>query len=427
MEGPPVPTGAPGALAAFRGRAGQATVALTALRILYAVNWFDIGPGLPAIGRDLGVGPGEWGLLLAAFFAGAGLLQVPAGLLARRYGTRSVAFGGALLLGAGALGTGLAPNFATLVALRAIAGAGSGLFFSPAIALVAGLHPEGRRGVPVGVFSSAYTLGAGLGVFAGALLLAPLGWRGVLFLGGALLLLMVPLAAAIVPKDAGGAPSASYRPRGVPRAFRSRGVWVLGVAFIGLEGASLSAAQYFAPYAEIVRGWAPALAGGIAALFVFPSFFGGPLGGWLTERFSNRRAQLALFTALPAAPLVLIPWLGPGPIAAIATVFAFSFGMVYAIMYVLPPYLPELPREELPLAIGLFNGVQLAGGAVVASIAGWAVATYGYSAAWFVLGGAALATLLVLPAFPRTGSRPYGRPPGSAPEEIAGWPRGPPL
>ena len=60
-----------------RGAVLRATGILIALRVGYAYNWFDVGPGLPAIGNEFGVGPADWGLLIAAFLVGAGLLQVP--------------------------------------------------------------------------------------------------------------------------------------------------------------------------------------------------------------------------------------------------------------------------------------------------------------------------------------------------------------
>ncbi|HYA54283.1 MAG TPA: MFS transporter, partial [Thermoplasmata archaeon] len=78
--------------------ATRATSVLIALRIGYAYNWFDVGPGLPSIGHQFGVGPAAWGVLVAAFLVGAGLLQVPAGFLARRYGARTIS-----LLGVGIL------------------------------------------------------------------------------------------------------------------------------------------------------------------------------------------------------------------------------------------------------------------------------------------------------------------------------------
>ena len=83
--------------------------------------------------------------------------------------------------------------------------------------------------------------------------------------------------------------------------------------------------------------------------------------------------------------------------------FSLCYGMVYAMMYVLAPYLPGLESEEVPLAIGLFNGIQLSGGAAVAFAAAYVVGTWGYSAAWTLLGVATMAPLAILAAVPRTG------------------------
>ncbi len=375
----------------------RAMVLLVSMRVVYAYNWFDVGPGLPLISRTYGGVPAsEWGLLLAAFFAGAGALQVPAGLLSRRYGTRTLSLVGAALLGVCSLLSAIAPTFWLLLLLRALSGAGAGLFFSPAIALVATLYPPGKRGIPVGAFSSAFAAGAGLGTFVPAVLDPIVGWEPAVALGGGAMLLLFLMGAAWVPRTPGTGPA----PRGPPPPFpppalRSRAVWGIGLAFVGLEGASLSSGQFFVPYAESATaglGWAASLAGAVGALFVFPSLFGGPLGGRLTERFSNRRTQMAVFTAVPAALLALIPFAGVVGVAAIATCFSFTFGMVYAMMYVIPPYLPGLTMKDTPLAIGLLNGIQLAGGATVAFVSGWVIATYGYSKFWGVL-----ALLVIVP------------------------------
>ncbi|MHB8352293.1 MAG: MFS transporter, partial [Thermoplasmata archaeon] len=190
-----------------------------------------------------------------------------------------------------------------------------------------------------------------------------------------------------------------------PAVLRSRAVWVIGFSFIGIEGASLAAGQFFVPYAEVSRGWSAPLAGIVGTLFVVPSLFGGPVGGWIAETFTNRRSQLAALTAGPSLLLVAIPWLSVAGVAAVATIFAVAVGMVYAIMYILPPYLPGIHDEDVPLAIGLFNGIQLAGGAVVAGIVGWVAATAGYDWAWGALGVGAVLTLVALPLLPATGTR----------------------
>jgi len=387
-----------------RRSAAVGTGVLIALRIAYAYNWFDVGPGLLGVSAEFGVPAADWGILLASFLVGAGLGQVPAGLLARRYGPRRIALAGVLLLGLAGLAAAAAPTFGLLVAARGVGGVGAALFFSPAIGLVGDLQPASRRGLIVGVFSSAFSAGAALGVFASAILVPEIGWRGALALGGALLLAVTLVALPTVPRtaaDAGGPPLSAPT-----RALRSRAVWSIGLAFIGLEGASLSAGQYFVPFAQTVHGWAPTVAGAVASLFVFPSFFGGPVGGALTQRSRRRRTQMVVATAIPGALLLLVPTADLAVAALTATIFSLSYGAVYAMMYVLAPFLPDIPANEVPLAIGLFNAIQIAGGAAITVLFAVLIDVAGYSTAWAALAVVTVAPLVLLLGVPATGPRP---------------------
>jgi ACDE family multidrug resistance protein len=389
----------------------RATILLIALRIGYAYNWFDVGPGLPAIGAEFGVGIADWGLLIAAFLVGAGLFQVPAGFLARRYGSRWLSLWGTALLAVGSLAGAFAPNFATLLALRLLSGVGAALFFSPAIGLVASLYPEGRRGVPVGTFSSAFSAGAALGLVGSSALVPLVGWRWALAVGG-LALAVITLAAVLgIPRSA-GAPTRDRPTAGWPAALRFRGTWVVGLAFIGLEGASFATGQFIVPYGETVLGWAALLAGGVGMMFVLPSVFGGPLGGSVAEHHSNHRTQFVVTTVVAASVLLTLPFVGWVGAIAIGTVFSFGYGVIYAVMYVLPHYWRSVPAGEIPLAIGLFNSIQLAGGAVVSAAFGWVVAEHGYSVGWWFLSGAMVVFLVALLALPPAvggaGRRPVG-------------------
>jgi ACDE family multidrug resistance protein len=413
VSGPVAPT--PTALSAPAVR--RATILLIALRIGYAYNWFDVGPGLPAIGAEFSVGVADWGLLLAAFLVGAGLFQVPAGLLARRYGSRLVSLAGTGLLAVGSLGGAFAPNFPALLALRLVSGIGAGLFFSPAIGLVASLYPEGRRGVPVGTFSSAFSAGAALGLLGSSFLVPLLGWRASLAIGGLALGVITLVSVVGIPRAA-GRPTPISTARGVPAALRFRGTWAVGLAFIGLEGASFATGQFIVPYGEIVLGWTAALAGGVGMMFVLPSVVGGPVGGSIAERFGNHRTQFLVTAVLAASVLLAIPFVGWAGAIGIGAVFSFGYGVIYAVMYVLPHYWRAIPSGEIPLAIGLFNSIQLAGGAVVSALFAWVVAVHGYSDGWWFLSAAMVGTLVALVALPPTPSGVGAGPPdavGTAP------------
>ena len=394
----------------------RATAALIALRILYAYNWFDVGPALPSIGASFSVGPAAWGVLVAAFLVGAGLFQVPAGLLSRRYGARSVSLAGVGLLAVGGAACAIAPTFLLLVVVRLIAGVGAALFFSPAIGLVASLYPEGRRGVPVGTFSSAFSAGAALGIVGSSLLIPPIGWQASLAVGGLLLGGMTLLSLFLVPPTAGAAPAAPSRVRSeVPRALRYRGVWAIGLAFVGLEGASFATGQFVVPWGESVQGWSIALAGVVGMMFILPSVVGGPVGGRIAERHRNHRTQFVVVTLAAAGVLALLPVAGLAVAVLIGSLFSFAYGFIYAVMYVLPHYWREVPAEEVPLAIGLFNSIQLAGGAGVSAAFGAIVAARSYSTGWEALALVTLATLIAIAFLPRTPAASAGLPAAAGP------------
>jgi predicted MFS family arabinose efflux permease len=352
---------------------------------------------------------------VAAFLVGAGLLQVPAGLLARRYGARAVSLAGVALLAVAGAASAFAPSFATLVALRLGAGVGAALFFSPAIGLVGSLYPAGRRGLPVGTFTTAFSAGAALGIVGSSILLPVVGWRGALLVGGAILAVLAVAAVVLIPTAAGAAPPTTSSRRRWPRALSYPPVWAVGLAFIGLEGASFATGQFIVPFGESVRGWSILLAGVVGMTFVFPSTFGGPVGGALAERRPRHRTQLVLATVAGAAVLALLPWAGLAAAVLIGVTFSFAYGFVYAVMYIVPHFWRTVPAEEIPVAIGLLNSIQLSGGAVVSFLFGWVVGVASYGVAWEVLAAAMLVTLVALVAVPASVAGADGPPVGAGP------------
>lgn len=394
----------------------RATWALVAIRAGYAYNWFDVGPALPGIGATFHVGPAQWGLLVGAFLAGAGAFQVPAGLLGRRYGNRPVSLAGAAILAIFGVASGLAPSFVALLAFRVGAGMGAGLFFSPAISLVAGLYPSGRRGLPVGGFSSAFSAGAGAGLLVTALLVPVIGWHYSLVVGGLELAVLTLVGVAAIPRTA-DPPRPPATPGRTKRlaALRYPGVWAIGVAFIGMEGASFATGQFIVPYGEALRGWSSTAAGVAGMMFLLPSVVGGPVGGPIADRRRDHRTQLAAAAGIGAAALAALPLVGLGAAIALGTTFSFCYGFAYAVMYVVPHYWREVPADEVPLAIGLFNAIQLVGGASVSYLFGRVVARSSYSVGWEVLAAIEVGTLLALLALPRTpAAGGAAGPPGAA-------------
>ncbi|MCC5704118.1 MFS transporter, partial [Klebsiella pneumoniae] len=87
---------------------------------------------------------------------------------------------GLFILGSGV--TALAVDLDVLVAGRVVQGIGGGGLVPATLAIVAGLWPAGRRGVPLGVVGAVQELGSVLGPVLGAAVLAVADWRAIFWL-----------------------------------------------------------------------------------------------------------------------------------------------------------------------------------------------------------------------------------------------------
>ena len=149
------------------------TILLTLAYILSYVDRSIIGLMIEPIKADLGLNDEQMGYLIgpafALFYATIGL---PLGWLAdRRRRTRLVAIGIALWSVATAF-SGLAKGFGHLFVARMGVGVGEAVLSPCAMSLISDSFPPEKRGKPVGVYSTALSLGAGIASLIGAGVLA---------------------------------------------------------------------------------------------------------------------------------------------------------------------------------------------------------------------------------------------------------------
>jgi predicted MFS family arabinose efflux permease len=381
-----------------------ATGTLFLARVVYAFNWYNIGAVLSLIRTSFGVGGIQVGIVLGAFLLGAGVFQLPAGFAAMRWGARRVSILALLVMGAFSAASAASPNWEVLAALRFGAGAGAAFFFSPALALVASYYPSGTRGPVIGVFNAGFSLGSGAGLFLGALVGAAFGWPWALLAGGLALLVVAGIAPVLLPPTV-GAGEAPVSARNLWRSglpvLRSRPLWALSLAIAGLWAAFYAAAQYFVEFAsEAHPGWSLTLAASVPTVMIAAEVVGGPVGGWFAERRSTLRRILLLWGIASGVGIALVPWLSLTASWPLFAFLGFADGVVFAVLYLLPSYLPELAGSSFALGLALLNSIQIFLGSGLA-IAFAVMATWaGYSVAWAVTGAVAIAFLPFLLAVP---------------------------
>ncbi len=390
---------------------------LVLLRVVYAFNWYNVGAVLPLLGTGLSANTSQLGIVLGAFLVGAGVFQVPAGIIAMRWGYRTTSIFALVIMGSFSLTSAFSPDWILLAALRFGAGAGAAFFFAPAHGLVSSYYPTGSRGPVIGIYNAGFSVGSGAGLFAGALIGSSFGWPWALAVGGIALLVVGAVGAVVLPPI----PRSNARPdwraawkSGKP-LLRSRNLWALALGLSGMWTAFYVAAQYFVQFASTVHhDWPIALAAGLPTAMIVTEIVGGPIGGWLAERRTDLRRMLLLWAGLTAVGVLLIPFL---PLAALWPLFVFlgfADGLIFAVMYLVPTYLPEGKDQNVALAIGLVNSIQLFLGSLFAILFGVIAGGPGYEIAWIFAAVlcAGFLPLLFLLNVPRSGaaSLPVGDP-----------------
>ena len=389
-----------------RTRAVAAWTLLVA-RVVYAYNWYDIGGVLPLVGTRFDAGGVALGFVLAAFLIGAAVFQLPAGYLAMRWGSRRTSVAALAIMGVFSLASAFSPNWVVLAALRFGAGAGAAFFFAPALGLVTAYYPRERRGFMIGAYNAAFSVGSGVGLFLSAYLGPIVGWEWPIALGGILLLGVGAGAVFLLPPTPREERTPARELWAASRpVLRSRALWGVAVGGGGLWGGFYIAAQYFVAYAHALRpSWSLALAAVAPTVMIAVEIVGAPLGGWLGERSGRVRRGLLAWGIVAGALLVAVPFLPLEVELAAFAVLGFADGVTFALMYLLPTYVPEVRGSVVALSLALVNFVQILIGSAIALAFAFVAEYPGYTDAWIFAGVASVAFLPAL-AWASVDSRP---------------------
>ncbi len=390
-----------------RGRR-RAALTLFLARSVYAFNWYNIGAVLPLIGAGLRVSTVELGLVLGSFLLGAAIFQIPAGLASYRWGSRRVCLGALALMGIFATASAFSPDWYVMAALRFGVGAGAAFFFAPALGLVAAYYPPGSRGPIIGLYNAGFSLGAAIGILAGAVIGLAFGWSWALLVGGVALLIGAALASFALPETPEPERHRSFGELlgSAGPVLRSRPIWALAIGLMGLWAAYYIVAQYFVEFSSDVHpAWSLALAAALPTVMIVVEIVSGPIGGWLAERERDLRSALVVFGVPSAVAIVLVPFLPLAELALLFIFLGFANGVVFANLYLIPSYRPEVQGEGLTLALALINCVQIAGGSALAISFGYLAAYSGYTVAWVFAGVVGAVTLPLLAWVPGARAR----------------------
>jgi predicted MFS family arabinose efflux permease len=293
---------------------------------LLALGAFAVGTSayivsgvLPAVSRELDVSVATAGQLGTAFAIAYAVASPLLAAVTGRWERRRLLVVALLVSALGNALSVVAPTYELLLGTRVLAALGAAIYTPAATVIATVLNPPERRGRAVAMVFGGLTFALIIGVPAGNLLSAPLGYHGVFALVAVVSLLGAAAVRLGVPA-VGAPPAAGLRERfAVARDPRVR--LMLGVTVFAVLSA-MAAFTYVAPFLS-----ASADAHGTAISLLLLGYglgatIGNSLGGRAADRFGSTRplfvstvAAAVLLatlpftaTSVPAAAVVMVVW-----------------------------------------------------------------------------------------------------------------------
>lgn len=373
----------------------NAIVSLILARIIYAVNWYNIGSIFSLIALDFSENVAGLGILTGSFYLGLGFGQVPGGILAARIGPKKTAIYGTIISSLACLLSGLVSGFSQLIPLRLVAGLGMAFVFAPGVALIAKYFGHKIEGFGVGVYNAVFYLGGALGLFGWAIFAHLFGWRLSLLSSGAIGIGTGLVMLFAIPVD-DLRQEFSVRRSALVNVLRNGSLILLGVELFMITGGTSLVTAIMVYYLEGTMQVNPALAGLIAGLALILALAASPLAGRNYDR--HKQASKLLFVSGVVMSFGLM-------LAAIATILGatlstlivgFCSGVGTTVGFSAAREV-QAGDEYEALAVGWVNSLQLSSGFIWPIVFSFIVVESNYMMAWLIAGFCTL--LLALGTF----------------------------
>jgi len=150
---------------------------LASVQFTSIVDFMVVMPLGPQLMRKLAIDPAQFGWIVASYTIAAGLAGLLASSIMDRFGRKAAfltLYSGFLL---GTLFCGLSRGYWVLLSARVLTGGFGGILGGMALAIIADVFPEERRGRATGVLMSAFAVASVIGVPVGLSLGTEFGWN----------------------------------------------------------------------------------------------------------------------------------------------------------------------------------------------------------------------------------------------------------
>ena len=337
------------------------------------------------------------GIIRTAYSGGMAAFQIPAGLLAERWGERRLLAAGTAVTACGFIAAGAVGGFLSLLLVLLIAGLGSGVQHPLSSSLVSKAYETGPRRAALGTYNFSGDLGKVAVPAAVALAAVAVGWRTASAAYGVIGLVAAATILGVLSRLTRGMSEAVDRARSQEPVAASSG-WGIrdprgfqALTAIGMiDNATRTGFLTFLPFALIAKGSSVAGVGTALALL----FAGGAVGkfacGLVAERLGVIRTVVLTEAATALGILALIP--SPLPVAlAILPLMGVALNGTSSVLYGTVADLVTADRRSR--AYGLYYTVTIMSSALAPSVYGLIGDVAGVPATLVVVSALVLTTI----------------------------------
>jgi SHS family lactate transporter-like MFS transporter len=332
---------------------------------LDAFDFFLVVFSLTAIAKEFNKSDADIALSITVTLAFRPVGAFIFGLMADRYGRRIPLMIDLVFYSLVEVLSGLAPNYATFLVLRALFGIGMGGEWGVGASLAMEKAPSRRRGMLSGLLQEGYAAGYLLAAIAYFTVFPRWGWRPLFFIGGLPALLALFVRARVKESEVWERTRhESWSQLGHAIASNWKLFCYITILMAMMNSVSHGTQDMYPTFLQREWGFTPTGRAALTAFSMVGAIIGGVLFGHFSDRIGRRRA---IVTALIGAMLITPLWaFAPSLPLLVAGAFAMQF-MVQGAWGVIPAQLTELSPDSVRGFLPGFAyqcGVLLASGIV---------------------------------------------------------------
>ncbi len=364
------------------------------------VTRFAWPPLIPVIVPALGMKMTQAGAFMSAFYFGYVVTQIPAGVLADRFGVRLILAISLILEGVSTFGMGYMQGYDTGFWLRAVTGLGAGAVFAACSRALMEWFPAKERGIAFGIMLAAPSGGIVLSNYIVPALNQAFGWQGAFkFIGVATVLLGI--AIYFLVRTTNEPKGEKSMLGGFKVVFGNRDILLTASAGFCLMWVELGTATWANAYIKKL-GFSLADAGLVMILYGIGGVIAPMVSGYLSDRMGNRK-KLLILSYVAIIPLTV--YFGYQTTLSMLCVVGFAFGFC---SYMANPQLTILisefaGKEWAATANGISNFIFQLASMIGPVILGFSIdATGSFNTVWWMMAAGPLVGILLLLPVGRT-------------------------